>query len=124
MPSLVPVRPKCRMQPFVTESLFHMRSLRLLTFLFVMPLSIPAIAGAGTPGASVASLKAACTADYVRFCDGLDPSGGEVVACFRRNIRAVAPGCRKAIAEHTRSAKRTSLDAADTRQDIRTWRNP
>ena len=101
-----------------------MRSLRFLILSAVVTLSIPTSAGARAPGGSTASLKAACTADYVRFCDGLDPTGGEVVACFRRNIRAVAPGCRRAIAEHTRNAKRTSLDAADTRQDIRTWRNP
>ena len=101
-----------------------MRALPLAILVAAMPVWMPTFAEARASGASAASLRAACTADYVRFCEGLDPRGREVVACFRRNIGAVAPGCRRAIAEHMRNAKRTSLDAVDTRQDITSWRNP
>jgi len=47
-----------------------------------------------------AVLQRACSADYTRLCDGLDPRGTEIVACFQKNIREVSPGCRAAIANH------------------------
>ena len=45
-------------------------------------------------------LQAACSGDYIRLCNGADPAGKEVEACFERNMSQMSPGCRTAINEY------------------------
>lgn len=69
-----------------------------------LPLGAQALEKTG----SRASLKPFCSADYARLCNGLDLNGPEVVACFRRNVREVSPGCRTAIADYVGTASEQS----------------
>ncbi|UYW28373.1 hypothetical protein OKC48_07620 [Methylorubrum extorquens] len=39
--------------------------------------------------------------DYLRLCDASDTSRASVVSCFKRNVSAVSPRCRRAIDRKT-----------------------
>lgn len=45
-------------------------------------------------------LQAACSSDYMRLCNGVDPGGKEVEACFQRNMSQMSPGCQSAITDY------------------------
>ncbi|MCJ2035557.1 3',5'-cyclic-nucleotide phosphodiesterase [Methylobacterium sp. J-068] len=69
----------------------------VLTALVALP---PAAARARDLGASVETLRLACTGDYRRLCAGIDPNADHVEACFRARIAQVSDGCRSAIARY------------------------
>lgn len=50
------------------------------------------------------NLRTFCSRDYFSLCNGMDPKGPEVIACFRKNIGQLSPRCRAAIDEY-RAAK-------------------
>lgn len=52
-----------------------------------------------------AIVREACRADYARFCDGVRPGGGRILACFEAHAADLSPDCRKAI-EAVRAAGR------------------
>lgn len=52
-----------------------------------------------------AVLKEACTADFVKFCTGVDPNSPEVEACYERNMTSVSSPCRQAVESYLRRAK-------------------
>lgn len=53
--------------------------------------------------AAAGHLRTFCSGDYLSLCNGMDPKGREVVACFRRNMGKLSPGCRTAIDEYKAS---------------------
>jgi hypothetical protein len=53
--------------------------------------------------AATGHLRTFCSGDYLSLCNGIDPKGSEVVACFRRNMGKLSPGCRTAIDEYKAS---------------------
>ena len=81
----------------------------LVVFAAVASSCLPLGAQALEKTGSRASLKPFCSADHARLCNGLDPNGPEVVACFRRNAREVSPGCRAAIADYVETASEQSV---------------
>ncbi|MCJ2086984.1 3',5'-cyclic-nucleotide phosphodiesterase [Methylobacterium sp. E-005] len=76
------------------------RITRFLVLSFVM-----AAGSASAQGDDPATghLRTFCSGDYLSLCNGMDPKGAEVVACFRRNMGKLSPGCRTAIDEYKAS---------------------
>jgi hypothetical protein len=42
----------------------------------------------------------ACTPDVYRLCSSYVPDEDAIVACLRRNLRALSPACHKVMARH------------------------
>jgi len=79
---------------------------RLLRLLGVAATLTAAPAFAQDAEAVLGNLRTFCSGDYLRLCAGMDRKGLKVVACFRRNMPEVSPGCRAAVAEYrTKAAK-------------------
>jgi hypothetical protein len=51
----------------------------------------PAIQAAPSP-----ALRAACGADVQKFCYGVQPDERHIVACMKRHVRELSPGCMEA----------------------------
>lgn len=53
-------------------------------------------------GASAQDLTAeqrnACMGDYEKFCKGVAPGGGRIIACLAKEGDKVSPACRKVLA--------------------------
>lgn len=54
------------------------------------------------PAASVAQVptdeqRAACQADYIRFCVGLLPGEGRIAACLRQHYAELSDACKKMV---------------------------
>ena len=80
----------------------HMsRSVLLLGLAFVLAASS---ANAQGDDSGAGNLRTFCSGDYLSLCNGMDPKGPEVVACFRKNMGKISPGCLAAIDEY-RAAK-------------------
>jgi hypothetical protein len=45
------------------------------------------------------AMKNACRADYERFCHGVMPGGGRIVACLQKHSSELAPACAGALAQ-------------------------
>lgn len=45
-----------------------------------------------------AEQKAACQADYEKYCKGTAPGGGRIVACLDKHFGELAPACKKVVA--------------------------
>ena len=56
---------------------------------------------------SPSRIREACGGDLKTFCSGVQPGGGRIFACLRRNFDKLSPGCRKAL-----TAARAALRAA------------
>lgn len=78
--------------------------IQLLVLFAIAASAMPPVARAAEADRSRESLRPFCSADYARLCDGLDPNGPEVIACFRTNAREVSPACRAAIADYAAAA--------------------
>lgn len=47
--------------------------------------------------AQTAEQKAACKADYKKFCPGVMPGGGRLIQCLSQHINDLTPACQKAV---------------------------
>ena len=56
-------------------------------------------------GQDQAVLQAACSADFVQLCAGVDPASSAVEACFQRNRAKLSPTCSQAIQSYQSRAK-------------------
>jgi len=58
-----------------------------------------AIAGSGAALAQSLSAeqRAACQADYDKFCKGTMPGGGRIMACLNKRHDQLADGCKKVL---------------------------
>jgi hypothetical protein len=78
-------------------------------FLIALPAAITVTrAPARDPGRPSVRLRTFCSADYVRLCPGVDLHRAEIVACFRKNIDDVSPGCWAAVAEYKKGEGRAA----------------
>jgi hypothetical protein len=50
----------------------------------------------GGADADRAEERAACQADYDKYCKGTMPGGGRIIACLTKN--PISEGCKKALA--------------------------
>ncbi|MCJ2023647.1 3',5'-cyclic-nucleotide phosphodiesterase [Methylobacterium sp. J-067] len=77
--------------------------IRITGFLALSLIMAAGSAGAQGDDAATNHLRTFCSGDYLSLCNGMDPKGPEVVACFRRNMGKLSPGCRTAIDEYKAS---------------------
>jgi len=64
-------------------------------------------AWAGQGGQVGKELRQACSADYQKLCSGVQPGGGQVMACFQQNIDKLSSACQKAL-QDAKAAKQGS----------------
>ena len=43
--------------------------------------------------------REACEADFLKFCDGVEPSPGPAGKCLAKNRRKLSPECRKRLSK-------------------------
>jgi hypothetical protein len=56
-----------------------------------------AIAFSGSALAQTADSRGACKVDYDKFCAGVAPGGGRVVACLNKQRDQLSDACKKAL---------------------------
>ena len=71
-----------------------MRSLRLL--LVVCAATVAQSALADDQAATLAAIRAACAADAQKFCAGVQPGGGRIVACLKEHKDSLSDQCKQA----------------------------
>jgi len=45
-----------------------------------------------------AEQRNACMGDYEKFCKGVAPGGGRIIACLAKESDKITPACRKVLA--------------------------
>lgn len=45
--------------------------------------------------------KLACKDDFSKYCQGVQPGGGRVMACLAKQKDKLSPECRKVVAAHS-----------------------
>lgn len=63
-------------------------------------LSIAVIAcvfGFSTSVFAQSAAREACKADYAKYCSGVSPGGGRIVACLNKQHDQLSDACRKAL---------------------------
>jgi hypothetical protein len=56
--------------------------------------------GAGVALAQTAAERAACQADFEKFCPGVEPGGGRVVECLAKQLDKLTPECKAVVEAH------------------------
>ncbi len=56
-----------------------------------------AIAFSGSALAQTADARGACKVDYDKFCAGIAPGGGRIVACLNGKRDQLSDSCKKAL---------------------------
>lgn len=46
-----------------------------------------------------ATQRDACMGDYEKFCKGVTPGGGRIIACLAKESDKLTPACKKVLAE-------------------------
>jgi len=45
-----------------------------------------------------AEQRSACMGDYEKFCKGVEPGGGRIIACLSKSSDKLTPNCKKVLA--------------------------
>jgi hypothetical protein len=81
-------------------------SLKLLT------LAMAGRASAQQPSQEqIGAIRSACRADYQARCVGVQPGGPEALACLKKNVAMLSPGCQKAVGSVDGGAAQKSGEA-------------
>ena len=67
-----------------------MSKLKLVAFAFAIALSGSALAQSADP-------RGACKADYDKFCAGIAPGDGKIIACLRSKHDQLSAACKTAL---------------------------
>lgn len=70
--------------------------IRSLLMVLTLALIRPAWAQQPSPE-QISAIRASCRADYQAHCSGVQPGGPDALACLKKNIAALSPGCQKAV---------------------------
>ena len=46
-----------------------------------------------------AAQRDACMGDYQKYCKGVTPGGGRIIACLAKESDKLAPACKKVLAD-------------------------
>jgi Cysteine rich repeat len=63
---------------------------------------IAALLGASQPAFAqelTAAQRSACMGDYEKFCKGVTPGGGRIIACLAKESDKITPACKKVLAD-------------------------
>jgi hypothetical protein len=44
-----------------------------------------------------AEQRSACMGDYEKFCKGVEPGGGRIIACLSKSSDKLTPNCKKVL---------------------------
>lgn len=53
---------------------------------------------AATAQELTAEQRSACMGDYEKFCKGVVPGGGRIIACLAKESDKITPACKKVLA--------------------------
>ena len=53
-----------------------------------------------TAMAQTAAERAACMADFEKYCSGVAPGGGRVIECLAKQLDKLTPECKKVVQSH------------------------
>jgi hypothetical protein len=56
--------------------------------------------GCGVALAQTAAERAACQADFEKFCPGVEPGGGRGEECLAKDLDKLTPECKKVVEGH------------------------
>jgi hypothetical protein len=59
-------------------------------------LGIPQVA---TAQEMTAAQRDACMGDYEKYCKGVTPGGGRIIACLAKESDKITPACKKVLTE-------------------------
>ncbi|MGJ4889561.1 hypothetical protein ACQR0Z_19965 [Bradyrhizobium sp. HKCCYLS3077] len=71
--------------------------MKKLATAILFTLTIAAVPAAQAQRLPTDEERAACQADYDKFCIGLIPGGGRIIACLTRNYAQLADACKKMV---------------------------
>jgi hypothetical protein len=54
----------------------------------------------GSAVAQTAAERAACQADFEKYCEGVTPGGGRVVECLAKQLDKLTPQCKAVVEAH------------------------
>jgi hypothetical protein len=54
----------------------------------------------GAAMAQTAAERAACQADYQKYCSGVLPGGGRIMECLAKELDKLTPECKAAVEAH------------------------
>ena len=60
------------------------------------------VIGFSTPALAQDAAREACKADYSKYCSGVTPGGGRIVACLNKQHDQLSQGCQKALDARTK----------------------
>jgi len=58
---------------------------------------VGAVVAAATASAQTAAEQKACKADFQKYCAGVVPGGGRVIACLQKQMSKLSPDCQKVV---------------------------
>ncbi len=70
-----------------------MRAVLSIAFLATLPLIDIA-------AAQTAADRAACQADFEKFCPGVQAGGGRIIECLSKHLSDLTPDCQKVVKAH------------------------
>jgi len=50
--------------------------------------------------AQTAAERAACQADFEKYCPGVRPGGGRIMECLAEHLKELTPECQKIVKAH------------------------
>ena len=62
--------------------------------------ALAAALGSGIATAQTAAERAACEADFKKFCTGVEPGGGRGEECLAKQLDKLTPDCKAVIEAH------------------------
>ena len=68
-----------------------------LAIAILFTLSVGVTAAARAQQLPTDEQRAACLADYDKFCLGMIPGGGRIIGCLRRNYAQLADACKRVV---------------------------
>jgi hypothetical protein len=60
------------------------------------------LAFSGAAMAQTMAERMACQADFAKYCPGVKPGGGRVIACLSKQKDKLSPDCRKVVEAHSK----------------------
>jgi hypothetical protein len=74
-----------------------MHKIRFVVVAFALGFSSAGFSSAALAQALSAEQRAACQADYNKYCKGTMPGGGRIIACLNKQRDAISDACKKVL---------------------------